>query len=28
VCPKSIPVTKSINTMKREIEKTFPESSH
>lgn len=28
VCPKSIPVTKSINIMKGEIEKTFPESSH
>ncbi len=28
VCPKTIPVTKSINLLKREIEKTFPESSH
>jgi succinate dehydrogenase / fumarate reductase iron-sulfur subunit len=27
VCPKKIPVTKCINTLKRELEKTFPERS-
>lgn len=28
VCPKKIPVTRSINTLKREIEKSLPQSSH